>query len=405
MPLPTKVLFYDHTAALGGGEMALLHLVKALDRHLVAPQVLLSAEGPLADRLRKVCDVHVLPLPEKIRKAKKDTLGFGSLLRLKDIGRVTDYICRIAGLIRTQHIQLVHTNSLKADIIGGCAARLARCPVIWHVRDRIEPDYLPTLVVKTFRALSRILPTHVLANSEATLATLRLPRRKQGEAIPSGISLKAAAGVVHDGISVASFNQTTMEGRLPVIGLVGRISPWKGQHVFIEAAKIVTQRYPHARVRIIGAPLFGEEQYEKSLMEQRKRLGLENVVEFTGFKSDVTSEIEQLTLLVHASTTGEPFGQVIIEGMAARKPVIATNGGGVPEIVVHGETGLVVPMGNARAMAEAICEILPHPVRGGQMGDNGYERVRNHFTIEKTARAVERVYRHVLALEFRNQCL
>jgi glycosyltransferase involved in cell wall biosynthesis len=122
------------------------------------------------------------------------------------------------------------------------------------------------------------------------------------------------------------------------------------------------------------------------------QLGIGNVVEFTGFRADIRQAISELGVVVHASTIGEPFGQVIIEGMAAGKPVVATNGGGVPEIVQDGKTGILVPMGDASAMAEAICRICADPILARTMGSSGKQRVAEHFTIEQTARKVESVY-------------
>ena len=123
------------------------------------------------------------------------------------------------------------------------------------------------------------------------------------------------------------------------------------------------RRFPKARFVIIGAALFGEDGYEREIRQLSAQLGLEEVVEFAGFRPDVQCAIAELDLVVHASTTGEPFGQVIIEGMAAGKPVVATNGGGVPEIVEDGQTGILVPMGDAPALAEAICRVLADPAQ------------------------------------------
>ena len=104
----------------------------------------------------------------------------------------------------------------------------------------------------------------------------------------------------------------------------------------------------------------------------------------------------KLDNVVHASMiTGERFGQVIIEGMAEQKPMVAINGGGVPEIVQDGITGLLVPMGDALRMAEAIDYLLTHPDEATEMGVRGRERVQTHFTIQKTARMVEAVYGEV----------
>ena len=392
----TRVLFLDHTAAMSGGEIALFNLLRFLDREKVRPVVVLGAEGPLAEKLRAIADTHVLPLSARVAGQQKDELGIRTLFRVRDVFDVLAYIWRLAAFIRRQKIRLVHTNSLKADVIGGFAARFSRCPVVWHVRDRIEDDYLPKSVVRTFRFLSRMIPNYVIANSGATLRTLHLRKGARSTSIPSGIELNGKAAVVHDGTSTAvPLGRNGLHSQLRV-GLVGRISPWKGQHIFIEAAALVNQRFPDARFFIIGAAMFGEDDYEQEVRRLPAQLGIADVVEFTGFRNDVKRAIAELDLVVHASTKGEPFGQVIIEGMAAGKPVVATRGGGVPEIVEDGRTGILVPMGDSQAMAKAICQILSDPAEAKEMGTRARQRVAEHFTLQQTARRVEAVYEEML---------
>src|SRR5439155_9190208 len=130
-------------------------------------------------------------------------------LRLKDLARITRYGFRLADFIRKHQIDIVHTNSLKADIVGGLAARLACRPLVWHVRDRIEEDYLPGFVVRIFRLLCRFVPSYVIGNSHATLRTLKMPASKRAMAIYSGLDL---ALYQPNGVS----NQVE---RGPVIGL------------------------------------------------------------------------------------------------------------------------------------------------------------------------------------------
>jgi glycosyltransferase involved in cell wall biosynthesis len=393
-----RILFIDHTGSLGGGEIALLNLATHLDPRRYTPVVLLCAHGPLYERLLGAgVESYLLPLAGSVANVRKDTLGFGTLLRLKEVVRSLQYVWRLRDFIRSHKIALVHTNSLKADLLGGVAARLAGVPLIWHIRDRIDNDYLPRAVVHVFRRLCQLLPHYIIANSAATLETIKLAKKEFGEAIPSGIDNRSR--VVYDGtIELATVPEVrSSKRRLRRIGLVGRISPWKGQHVFINAAAKVRQRFTDVRFQIIGAALFGEQEYERKIRDQVKRLELEDCVEFTGHRNDVAELVEQLDMLVHASTTAEPFGQVIIEGMAAGKPVVATAGGGVLEIVVDGVTGLLVPMGDADAMAQAITRLLEEPSGARRMGDLGRQRVREYFTIENTAYKVERVYDNVLA--------
>ncbi len=392
----TRVLFFDHTAAMGGGEIALLNLVRSLNSKKFKAIVLLGADGPLADRMRTIVQTEILPLAPNVARQKKDKLGLATLFRFGDAMKVFSYIYRLVRFINEQKIDLVHTNSLKADIIGGAAARLASRPVVWHVRDRIEDDYLPKSVVRIFRLLSHVMPNYVIANSAATLRTLHLRKGARSASIPSGIDLNSRSAVVHDGTSPGMFEEGKGARTGIRIGLVGRICPWKGQHIFIKAAALVSRRLPEARFLIIGAALFGEDQYDQELRQLPAQLGIQDKVEFTGFQDNIKQAIAELDLLVHASTTGEPFGQVIIEGMAAGKPVVATNGGGVPEIVEDGRTGILVPMGDVEAMAEAICQILSNPVQAKEMGVRARQRVADHFTLEQTARRVEAVYAEVL---------
>ena len=391
-----RVLFFDHTAALGGGEIALLNLVKYLDTGTVKPLVVLGADGPLIKQLQPTIETCVLPLPSFVTNRKKDTLGIATLFRAREIYGVVAYIRRLARFIREHDVDLVHTNSLKADIIGGIAGRLARRPVVWHIRDRIENDYLPQSVVRLFRFLCRIIPTCVIMNSAATLRTI-YPNEVQRKSSRARGTVHDRAIVVHDGTIITSAQvETAKSSGLFYIGLIGRISPWKGQHIFLQAAARVFKAFPNARFVIVGAALFGEDEYDKEVKRLPKRLGIEDVVEFAGFRSDIVRVIASLDLVVHASTTGEPFGQVIIEGMAAGKPIVATNGGGVPEIVEDGRTGILVPMGDAQAMAEAMCKIIADPARAKEMGIQGRRRVENYFTVEMTAGKVEAVFRNVL---------
>jgi glycosyltransferase involved in cell wall biosynthesis len=412
-----RVLFLGHTAKLGGGEIALLNLVRQLDRQKVEPVVLLGADGPLADRLRRYAETHVLPLASNVSGARKDSLGIKSLLCVREIFELMAYIRQLSQFIVANHIDVVHTNSLKADIMGGLAGRLSSRPVVWHVRDRIADDYLPKLVVRVFRGLCKILPSYVVANSYATLGTLHLPRPKSHlpllkSRLPKSedtsvadkreTSARVRYAVVHDGTDIQTtshhpIHHKSRDTKLFRIGLIGRISPWKGQHVFLQAAALVHKYFPDARFVIIGSALFGEDKYEADVRRLPGELGIEGVVSFSGFVSDVQSAIANLDLIVHASTSGEPFGQVIIEGMAMGKPVVATNGGGVPEIVEDGNTGILVPMGDAAAMADAICELADDPARARAMGRRGKRRVQEHFTLEQVARKIEAVYQFLCA--------
>lgn len=391
-----RVMFFNHTSKLGGGEIALYNLVCQIDTRTYEPLVVVGAEGPLFDNLSAAgIAAAVVPIAPSIVETRKDTLGVASLFRVADVFRSGVYAVKLARFIRSNGVDLVHTNSLKADLLGGMAARLAGVPVVWHVRDRIDDDYLPAVTARFFRFLCKFLPSRVIANSSATADTIVRSAGRPSGSLPLGRKTE----VVHDGVVIreAAVQSRAVNTSAPLVGLVGRISPWKGQHVFLAAAAKVRERFPDVRFQIIGSVLFGEQAYENMVRSLCTELGLDDCVEFTGFRTDVPDLIHGLDILVHASTLGEPFGQVVVEGMAEGKPVIATNGGAIPEIVQDETTGLLVPMGDADSMAAAICRLIADPALGLQMGRRGRERVENHFTIQHTAARVQSIYGEIFA--------
>ena len=423
---PETILYVGHTAALGGGEIALLRLLRHLDRRQYRPLVVLGEDGPFRAKLRELdIETHVLPLSGDVAYTRKDGMGAGAWLHIGKIARASAYAARLARFMRRHRVDLVHANTLKADIYGGIAARLAGLPILWHVRDRIADDYLPGPTARIFRRLCRTLPTQIITNSHATMETLALPART-----PTRLGGDEAETyrwrVIHDGVDDAqsgasadaenngmadrasgssagpgAYDPPPDAARFPLplqdparalIGMVGRLSPWKGQHVFIEAAALVHARYPRCRFQIVGSALFGEAEYVRRLEEMANAPGLEGCVELLGFRDDVPALMRTFDVLVHASTLGEPFGQVVVEGMVMARPVVASRAGAIPEIVQEGVTGLMVTPGDAPALADALLSLLADPGQAARMGQAGRTRALEHFSMENTTRKVQAVY-------------
>ena len=246
------IVYFDHTALMSGGEIALLHLLRHIDTARFHPIVVLSEDGPLhANLLEAGIETHIMLLDETVGDTRKDSLNLRSLLKPRAALSVLRYACRLARFLKSRKAQLLHTNSLKSDVIGGLAGRLACVPVIWHLRDRIATDYLPASAVSGFRWLALLLPHCILTNSHATLLALE-PRATQHRAVVKAGPLKTTLQVVHDGIPTDEtmvFSTAPASG--PRIGLVGRLSPWKGQHIFLEAVAVVHEKFPEAHFQII----------------------------------------------------------------------------------------------------------------------------------------------------------
>jgi len=385
--LPIRVLYLDHTAQLSGGELALARLLGALDRTRVEPVVVLAEDGPLRELLRRQSiDTHVIPLDEKLRNVRKDSLGVAGFAgQVRSLGRIWRYARQLSRFAREQRADLIYSNSLKSDFYGALAARMSGLPIIWHVRDRIEHGYLPLAAVWLVRLLARHLPICVVANSASTLQALRLGSAKHTAVIASGLTRE----------HIERCAAPRRANPVPRIGIVGRVAPWKGQDVFLEAAALLVRTGADARFLIVGSAMFGEETFERGLRQLAASLGIAGQVEFLGF-SDVPAILRSLDVLVHASRIPEPFGQVIIEGLAAELPVVATDGGGAREIIQSGTTGLLVPMGDARALADALCRLLAQPEWARSLAAAGRRYALEHFTVERSARQSEALYERVL---------
>jgi glycosyltransferase involved in cell wall biosynthesis len=384
---PIRVLYLDHTAKLSGGELALARLLGALDRARVEPVVVLAEDGPLRELLaQQAVDTQVIPLSAAVRQVRKDTLGLAGLLgQIRSLGSLWHYARRLSRFARERGADLIYSNSLKSDFYGALAGRMTGVPVIWHIRDRIEEGYLPRPAVRLVRLLARYLPVCVVANSASTLEALKLHSRQRTAVIASGLTRE----------HIERCSGERLSHPVPRIGIVGRIAPWKGQDVFLEAAAQLLRAGLRAQFLIVGSPMFGEEAFEGRLRGLASELGIAEQVEFLGF-SDVPTVLRSLDILVHASRTPEPFGQVIIEGLAAGIPVVATDGGGVREIIEGGRTGLLVPMGDAAALAEALRQLLSQPEYARRLAAAGRRHVLEHFTIEQSARRSEALYEQLL---------
>ncbi|WP_217921317.1 glycosyltransferase family 4 protein [Miltoncostaea oceani] len=374
-----RVVFLDHCAALSGGELALARTIPALER--VDAHVILAEEGPLVELLRdRGISVEVLTMDEDARGLGRGRVTPGGV----PLGAAWASAAHVAALVRRLRRlrpDLVHTNSLKAAVYGAAAGRVAGVPVIWHVRDRIAADYLPAAAVRLIRGMARTLPSAIIANSETTRAELPAVSCPV-EVIPSPVPAAVASPADRDA------------GEPFRVGLVGRIAPWKGQHLFIDA---FARAFGEGREEgaIIGSPLFGEEEYAQEVRQASARLGLGDRVSFRGFREDVPAELARLDVLVHASTIPEPLGQTVLEGMAAGLPVVVPDAGGPAEVVIDGANGMHYPLGDPAGMADALRRLRDDHGLRSRLGAAAPAAL-HRFAPEVVGARIEALYARVL---------
>ena len=375
----------DHAAALGGGELALLRLAAELDPRRVELRAIVLDDGPLVARLRAAgVRTAVVRAGARSRGMDRHALG-GSWRAVLAVGETVRLVVLVAGVLRRADADVVHTNSLRADVVGLLAARWCRVPLVWHVHDRIAADYLPGAAVRLLRALARRGPRAVVANSRATARTL--PGVRDLTVVHPGYGPDQAVRAFDARVPPAS----------PVVGLVGRIGPTKGQLELVRAARTVLDRRPDVRFRLVGGALFGADAYADAVDAEIDRLGMRGAVDVVGFSDDPAAELDRLTVCVHASPVPEPFGQVVVEAMVRGVPVVATDAGGVPEIVrtPGRDLGVLVPPGDADALAAGLLAVLDDPGGAERRARAAYDDATRRFPARETARAVTEVWERV----------
>ena len=343
-----RVLFVTHSGVLGGAERSLLDLAGGwrADRHL-----LVLADGPVAEAARaRGIPVTVEPLGA-LGDVKRESGGPG-LGALADVARLAGKVSRMA-----KGFDLIHANSQKAFVVAAAAGLLARRPVVWHLRDILSTAHFSPRNITAAVFLANARAAAVICNSRAT-----------ADAFVEAGGKPELVHVVHNGLDPARFDAVTPSqtaalraelhaGDAPVLAVCARLAPWKGQHVALAAL----QALPDAHAWIIGAALFGEDAYAYGLRGHATALGVADRVRFLGEREDVAALLQAADVVVHAAVDAEPFGRVVVEGMLARRPVIATDAGGVREILVHGETGWLVTPGDPAALAAAVATVRATP--------------------------------------------
>lgn len=382
---PLRVVYLDHCGKRSGAELALLRLLPALEG--IEAHVIFGEDGPvLADFASAGLSHEVLALQGRTNELGRDSVRAGRL-PVAAVWDTTRHVVRLAHRLRQLRPDLVHGNSLKACLYGSVAARLAGVPFVWHARDHVDVSYLPGQAVFLVRAAARHLPAVVIANSRSTLETLRLADRTGTAVVQS---------VVHDlvpphnlvAVGVAEANRPVM------LAVIGRLSPWKGQHVFLRAFASAFSGTP-VRARLVGTALFGEYAYEAELQALVVELGIAHQVEFRGHRQDVAAELSEVDVLVHCSTSPEPFGQVVLEGMAAGVPVLAADAGGPAEVIRHAVDGWLVTPDDVDALARAMRHLVDDPVLRAQLASAGLSSVKS-FAPDRIGRQVVNVYLRAL---------
>jgi glycosyltransferase involved in cell wall biosynthesis len=400
-----RIFYLNPNGSIGGAERALLDLMHTV--HRTRPdwnlELIAGGSGDLVTAARDLgIGTHVLPLPAAtslLGDAGSGGPAGEEVSKLDLLGRLAfstpqlgAYIFNLRSFLLGHQPDLIHSNGFKTHILAVWAAPRSS-KVLWHVHDYVSSRPL----------MSRLMHFHAsrcdiaLANSHSVARDL--------DSVCSG---KLKIITVHNVVDLERFNPRgrvldldalsdlppAADGTVRV-GLVATMARWKGHEVFLRALSMLPKDLP-VRGYVIGGPIYATRGSQYSLDELRSlssELGLNGKVIFTGYIDDPAPAIRALDIVVHASTQPEPFGLAVAEAMACGRPVVASNAGGVSEIISENETALGHAPGDAAALADSMARLATDCGLRKKMGGKGRRWAEQHFDRLRLTAEVLPVYR------------
>ena len=386
MPDPRTVLYLHSSAGLYGADRQLLLMASGLDPARYRPLVVLAQDGPLVGELRDVgVETVVRPLAV-LRRASLSArflVGVGGRLLVDAVG--------LGRLARRRGVAVVHSNT-SVTLSGAAAARTARIPHVWHVREIYDG------FERSWQAYRR-----VLERSDRLVCVSEATRRQFGDA--------ARARVIHDGVTVtvaagAGDGDGDRDATRAALGLregdfaclvAGRVSDWKGQELLVRAlaqAHIAGQPFV---ALIAGDAWPGQERQVERLGGLARSLGVGERVRMLGFRDDIIRLYTAADVVVVPSTRPDPLPNSALEAAAAGACVVAADHGGLPEIVREAATGRLFEPGNASALAALLAELDHDPAQRARLGAAAATDVGERFAPALLCERVQALYDELLS--------
>jgi glycosyltransferase involved in cell wall biosynthesis len=295
-------------------------------------------------------------------------------------------VARIARRLRREHVQVLVTHSSMDGWTAGLAARLVGVPVV-----RMRHLSVPVQANPFSRIVYTALCDRIVTTGEAIRTLLvervRVPPSKV-VSIPTGVDLEEFHPSRVDPLRLRKelgLNQTTS-----LLGMVAVLRSWKGHLVFLQALRRMHEKHPD-----VQAVLVGDGPFRSVIQDAIRCHGLESHVHLLGHREDVAETLSALDVVVSASTAAEGIPQALLQALAMRRPVVASDVGGIPEVIRPGDTGWLVPPGDPQALCQAILQALAEREEGQRMGERGRKMVEAEYSLERMGERMETLYRGV----------
>jgi len=380
-----RILFYNHTGQVGGAEGLLLMILARLDRDSFDPVVICPEQGPLRTM------VSELAAPTEIVAGLEARFTWRPDQFLRYLKSFLQVIRQIRKKVLSTKPDLIHANSIRAGLVATAATFGLGTRVAWHLHDMLPRHPLSTSIRIVASLSAR---TRMIAVSQAVAENFRGHFSRL---------MKDRVSVILNAIELDKFqpDQTASrtirrelrlrEGDL-LLGIVGRLTPSKGQLELLRAFPRVLSEIPNAALVIVGAPQFNREhEYLQLLKQTTLELGIGKHVRILGARSDVAAIMQALDLLVINSTV-EAFCLVALEAMASGTPILAAVSGGIPELIEHGKNGWLLRRRDERTLAAAILEVSRQPELRARLAEQGRQDVTARFSASRYINKLQAFY-------------
>jgi glycosyltransferase involved in cell wall biosynthesis len=369
------ILFIHQSAELYGSDKTLLYLVRELPKNNFRPIVVLPEKGPLSILLQQD-NIQVIFNP--VVKVTRAILSPKNIFLLPF--QIVSALIKLKKSLAHEKIEFVHSNTL-AVLAGAFYAKWMDLKHVWHIHEIIEH---PKFIFKIYQFLVQNFSKEIIFNSKASLQSLSRNKPKiiaKSIVIYNGIESNPISYSVDE---IRSFREKEL--KIPphslVLGVVGRISRWKGQKLLLDAFENLQTEFDNLYLLIIGSPPPGQEHFLIDLEQSIANKGLSEKVQLHPFTRDIWKFWSAIDIASVTSTEPEPFGLVAVEAMFSGIPVVAANHGGLTEIIEHEKTGILFEPGNSQALSNAIKLLINNNLKRNKIALAGKKYAKENFSSE-----------------------
>lgn len=399
----SEIVFIEVASKMSGVEFSTHYLARCLDRSHWTPLVICPEEGDLPARCRaENIPVAIVPLPRFF----STSLRVGSLALvnplaiLADVGVMFFAALIVARFLRSRSPALVVPKGLLAQFYGGLAARWAGFPCVWHIQDRVSnragPVYAWVLALT-----GRILAREIIVDAESIARQLiPIVPRDRVHVIWNGVDTREFSPQV-DGTRVRTEWQLGT-GDL-AIGVAGRLTRWKGQHLLIDAFARLAPKFPNARVFIVGSALFDSDAYARELQARVHELGLADRVIFAGFRWDMPQVFAALDVVAHTALDKDSTPLAVISAMASGKAIVCARVDGTAQLFDDGTDGLLFVPGDVDDLSKKLEMLLQDMELRKRLGYAARLKAERELSVERFTIECERVFERAVEKSFRRR--